>query len=40
MQAIHGANEASRSRRPLRDAAPVTDACGGGGCGSTCGCHA
>jgi formate dehydrogenase iron-sulfur subunit len=40
MQAIHGANEASRSRRPLSDAAPVTDACGGGGCGSTCGCHA
>jgi formate dehydrogenase iron-sulfur subunit len=40
MQAIHGANEASRSRRPLPDAAPVTDACGGGGCGSTCGCHA
>jgi hypothetical protein len=39
MHAIHAANDASRGRR----AAPATEAgaaCGTGGCGGTCGCHA
>ena len=40
MHAIHGANEVSRSRRPAPDAGPAATACGSGGCGGACGCHA
>jgi formate dehydrogenase iron-sulfur subunit len=41
MHAIHGANEASRARGTTSQAASVAaTGCGGGGCGSACGCHA
>jgi formate dehydrogenase iron-sulfur subunit len=41
MHAIHGANEASRSRRPAPAPDPsAAGACGSGGCGGACGCHA
>jgi formate dehydrogenase iron-sulfur subunit len=40
MHAIHGANEASRSRRPAPEPAPAAGACGSGGCSGACGCHA
>jgi formate dehydrogenase iron-sulfur subunit len=41
MHAIHGANEASRSRRPAApDPTAVAGACESGGCGGACGCHA